>query len=412
MISFIGLSLPTVKGGSQVYYSGEAIYYKDKIIIGTVNTGNLEIFEFTDGKINKVADMLSKQSRFVDEIYFDLLFNIENDELFVYLAAGRHLYKYNISDFQNIKLDKQIKDNAWSWYLALDRSDDRLFTATSKRNKLMNYNMDYINEYEVENEYHKNINLNPSGDLIFNVKNDKVEIHSVKARTLLSEAPLVINQKTDKNLFFDDEHEEFYIVDDEKLKVFNYNGNEVRSWKHISTMGYDVVGLDSSNHVYFSDGFGVVKINKESLKPTDWVYTTDLKAKNGWAMGLKVVATKEGEKLIVFNNSSILVVNDDLEIIDYHKIEDQNEDFMEDIFLTTSYNVVDSGSSVTVFGKGYGAHEGIDITFLGKSFTSKADDKGRFEQTIKVPESDSIKTGIDVTGRYTQVTYSVSIEVK
>jgi len=58
-----------------------------------------------------------------------------------------------------------------------------------------------------------------------------------------------------------------------------------------------------------------MKMDKENFQVKDYAYTTALDGAGGWAMGLKLVNTKAGDRLVVFNAADILVLNDKLEAL-------------------------------------------------------------------------------------------------
>ena len=93
--------------------------------------------------------------------------------------------------------------------------------------------------------------------------------------------------------------------------------------------------LSSGNeYLYFSNGLGVVKLNKADMRILDSQVTGGIAGDQGWAMGLKVAANSTGDKVVVFNNSSILVLDDNLNKIAYSRAgEDNRPEVRENLFL-------------------------------------------------------------------------------
>ena len=79
----------------------------------------------------------------------------------------------------------------------------------------------------------------------------------------------------------------------------------------LGSEAYDIDASGYSSSIYFSNGVGVVKLNKDTMKASDWAWTGGIAGPRGWAMGLKVL-NFDGDKIVVFNNSNILVLDSNL----------------------------------------------------------------------------------------------------
>jgi len=185
-----------------------------------------------------------------------------------------------------------------------------------------------------------------------------------------------------------------------------------KEFKHISDKGYDVDGLINSQYLYFSDGIGIVKVQKSDLKPVDWVYTTSIGAKNGWSMGLRVVEDSGGEKVIVFNDTSILIFDEKLELISYHESIEEEDRAIEPLYLKLDKNSGAPNSQISLQGGGFSPNEELIISFIKEKITQQADNQGRFIKIINVPSVLPIRTDIKVVGKYSGLNYSIAFDIK
>ena len=205
-----------------------------------------------------------------------------------------------------------------------------------------------------------------------------------------------------------------YLVDDEALKKIDFAGNVQNIFYHISDVGYDVAGLDNRSYIYFSDGIGIVKSSKADLEPISWSFTPSLAAPDGWAIGLVAVAQGSSDKVIVFNNSSIIVFDENLEMIDYYESIEEELGPREMLFLAVDKDRAAAGSLISLRGGGYGVSEELDIRFESLKESVQTDKDGRFVKIMTVPEviKPPIKTDIKVIGKNTSLTYSISFLIE
>jgi hypothetical protein len=235
---------------------------------------------------------------------------------------------------------------------------------------------------------------------------------------------LTIDQASVHKVFNDTERSKVYIVDDMDLRQMDMSANTYKTFRHISTLGYDVAGTQTASHLYFSDGIGVVKFNKDSLKPITWRYTTNLADGNGWAMGMEVVNYGSGERVILFNNANIVLMDENLKVLDTFILRDTDPmPIVEPMSLRTDRNRAASNSEVLINGTGFSAGEQLRIDFVSSArgaypstvtvATSFAGTNGRFAKIVSVPST--LKKGqvdIVVTGLASAKHYNISFTIE
>ena len=400
--------IPKAKSDVKPYYTGEAINFQNKIIFGTANMGVLEIFQLENGRIIKKNVIKSDDDKYNN--FFDLIFNIESNHLYIYATNGRYLYKYDATYLDSLKLVKKIKDNSWDWFYSLSKIDNRIVTIGDKGLKLWNYDSDIINSYEIYSTQSENIGVSNGADFIYKLDKDRFQVIDGLFRNVVTNVSIVIKDDHIRRMYNDEVDGGIFVVDDSALKRIFFDGS-YSEFRHISDYGYDVDGIDGSEYVYFSDGIGVVRIREADMSPVDWVYTSGLGNGNGWAMGLRVVPHQYGEVVIVFNGSNILALDSNLSLIDYHEAQEGEMVMVDPLSLRADKYWGFGGTYVYVYGKGFGFNEEVKVEFINERYEVLTNKDGSFSSRITVPDAKPGKYDIKATGFISEKTYSVSYEI-
>lgn len=411
LVGALFIFVDKTEGRIKSYYSGKAFVYQDDVYIGTVNTGKFELFKLEDNKIYKKTSLVS--TYYKHPYFMDLEFREEKGSLYVYLVDGRYLYKYNTSSPVFPVLEEKTKDNTWDWFRGLDIIGNNLATIGSNGIKVWDTESRVINSLKVyNNNFHDNISISPKGAFIFNIDKDKLKFFSSFTNDYYAESDLVINDEHIRNAYNDPKTSSVYLVDDEALKVFNLNGDLVSKKDDDSGHGYDVISSIDSDYLYYSTGLKIKKINKDNLNTVKEVDATTLGVPGAWAMEIKSVKNSKGEKLVVFNGSSIVVLDNDLDIIDSYEAREEFTGPIEALYLKVNKNPVSSDDYVLLSGGGFGFNEKLNIEWLKNDYEVQADKNGQFEKLIKVPPMLPGRADIKVVGEVTELSYSISFEVK
>lgn len=409
----------SAEGQIKPYYSGDAVYANGKVIFGSMNNdGVLELFSFRNNAIQRGAVIKSSAAllpRTATKRIYDFALTNEGGKPFVYTAEGKKMSKYDISDINAPVFVKQVVENNRDWYIGIKKYDGRIMTIGTKETKLWNYDLQNIDGFKILNNRSYNVSASDDGDYIFNISTSSVNIFDTAVRNYSASPKLKITDNHFRKSYYDVNLKKLFVADDEKLIQVATNGTVTDTYKHISSSGYDVDAVQNSAHVYMTDGLGVIKLNKSNLDQVKWAYTTNANGKKGgWAMGLNVVATNDGEKLVVFNNSNIIVMDSNLKVLgSVDAIEESDVAFIDEpLSLRLDKTDVLVNMPVLVSGTGFAYNEEITVTILGKSFLTRADKDGRFKTNITVPGSLPVKTDIKAVGKASKLTYSTSINVR
>lgn len=442
LVAVIGLTatflapVPEAESKLKSYYSGDAISYNGNIIVGTANTGSLELFimRSNDNALTKFDTVQVLDSRFGTKLTFsDMMFANENGRLYAYAIEPRGLYKYDISDLKKAVLVDQAKDTTWDWFSALEDVSGSVATISYRGVKIWNKDLEIVNSYEVRTpEGQTGITGAQSDKFLFNVADGKILIYDKDVRKVVRE--ISISQQAENRgyhhqIYNDKVDNAIFIADDSAVKKMNLAGEIEKSFQYKGPFGYDVTPSYDARYVYFSNGIGVVKLRKEDLSVVSYQYTSALANVGGWAMGLEVVKDASGkEKVILFNNSNILVLDGDLKplpegefniaFVPATEESDLPEIADEKMFLSVDKNRASSGAQILLSGGGFGRDEDITIDFVGTKYTAKTGFDGRFSSLVTVPTIVKVPTAphyygdIKVTGLSSKLTYSIAFEIE
>jgi len=436
VIVVAGTTALPAKTKVRAYYSGDSIVYKDVVVAGSTNSESLQIFKLDGQELVKFVDIKPFNARFnTYDSFFDLKFNSENGRLYVYAISGYSLYKYDITDLNSATLVKVSTNSYWEWYNRVDKFGQDIVTVSARGIKVFNRNMDVIDSYDVTNDIPYNIRFSNSDRYIFNINKDQISIFDKQARKVTKNINVDYRSASgNRSLYFDAYDEMVYVVDDYSAKKFDLNGALKATFDHSGNPGYDVAS-SGNEELFFSNGLGVVKVAKDGMKLLASQVTGGIAGPEGWAMGLKVVANSTGDKVVVFNNSSILVLNDKLAKLAYSRAgEDQRPDVKENLYLRLNTISASTNSVINLTGGGYYPNEKLLITLRNTQVSTHADENGRFKQMLVVPAvSDQAfnnapevtiasqgtttvmtareRTDIKVVGEQSKFNYSISLEV-
>lgn len=395
------------------YYSGDATFYNGNLMVVSANTGRIELFKLENANLARLADLRAGSGQ-DSAVFSDAKLKIENGRLFIYATSGFSIYKYDVSDTNSVRLEKQIKNSYWEWYTRMDSFGDYLLTFSDRGLKVWNSNLEAVDSYDFKpnNDYSVN---SDGGPFVFAYNGSNLEIYNRISRTILKSIPLSFNtSKNNRRSYYDSSRGEIYVVDDSYTRKLSFEGASLNSFRHLDQPGYDVSSYNNSEFIYFSNGVGVVKLRKDNFKLSTYAFTSNLGGSGGWAMGLKVVDDAQQGKVVVFNGANILVLDHNLKKIATRKAEEENtsQTPQENVFLYLDHNIGAAGANVNLSGGGFWARENVKIDFGGNKYIATTDWQGRFTQTIAVPNIPAAFIDIKTEGQNSGIHYNISFKIQ
>ncbi|MFA7365434.1 MAG: hypothetical protein WCZ12_03740 [Patescibacteria group bacterium] len=421
----------------KAYYSGDAINYNGTLVVASTDSEALEIFKLGNNGLERTMHWRPYDSRFSkDDSFYGVKLNIENRRLYAYVISGFSIYKYDISNLNSYTLVSENKNTYWEWYNKIDKFGDNIVTISAKGVKVWSNNLEVIDSYNVDNDTPYNISSAGHNQLVFNLKesDNKIEIFDTQSKKVYSNINInFYGDKNNRGVYYDAYDDHIYLADDLSVKKVSMDGSLKGTFEHLGFPGYDVRST-GNEYLYFSNGLGIVKLRKSDMSVVTSLRTGGVVAPEGWAMGLKVVATNTGDKVVVFNNSSILILDSNLSVLGHSEAGNDDKRYvMEQLYLNLSDKSVDSGSQFEISGGGFLPKETLVIDFYNQKIEVRADDFGRFNKVLETPSvaKSSSRTklvtqsvvndfkvsefkdisDIKVTGNDSSLTYSITIEL-
>ena len=419
ILGIAGLSsLLFIKPGeskTKSYYSGDAINYNGQIIVSTADTGSLEVFKVSGQEMLKVIKLRPFDPTYGQyKDFSDAKLSIEGGRLYIYAVSEYSLYKYDISDLASAQLVKKTRNTYWEWYYRVDKFGDQIVTVGNQSLKVWSQDLVSLDSYNFKPSNRYSLRANNSSQFIFALDGSRMQIFDRATRNLIKDFPVnYSNLDNNHKMYYDLIRNEIYIADDVYTKKLDFSGNLLGSFRHLDQTGYDVDSTLGNDFLYFSNGYGVVKLRKDDMKVAAYAYTTKLGQVGGWAMGLKIVNSDAGDRVIVFNNSSILVMDQNLKkIASVAAQEEETSAPQENLYLILDHNIGVAGSVITLTGGGFYPQEPISIDFAGTPTQAQANGNGRFIQNLTVPSNKTGWVDIKVTGQNSGLTYSTSFKIQ
>lgn len=436
IVTFGITALPT-RSKVKSYYSGDAVNYHNQVIVGSTNSESLEVFKLEGGELKRFVNIRPLNSRFnTYDSFYDLKFNVENGKLYVYAISGFTIYKYDLSDLNSANLVKKDTNSYWEWYSRIDRFGNDIVTISARGVRVWSNDLVLLDTYDIKNDVPYNIRSNGSDQYIFNVSENEIQVFDRQSRKIVKN--IQVNYRVasgNRSLYFDPYDEMIYAVDDYSAKKFDLvSGALSGRFEHSGNPGYDVASSDNE-YLYFSNGIGVVKLEKSSMKLLASQTTGAIAGTEGWAMGLKVVANDTGDKVVVFNNASLAVLDSNLKLLGYARAQaDYKPEIKENLFLRLNTISSEANSQVLLTGGGFYPNEKITINFADRAKTEiQTDEMGRFKKLVDVPNiSKTVKSqaellaslsggdekvvakekvDIKVSGESSKLNYSIGFEI-
>jgi len=399
------------------YYSGDAVSFNDELYISSTNSGYLEVLKLVGSDLKLISKTKIYNGRFNSyDDFSDSKLVVENNHLFVYATGGFSLYKYEVVNDHDLTLVFSQQNTYWEWYSRIDKFGANIATVSANGVKIWNQDLQVINSYKLTNPATPYNLRSGNENYILNIQDNYLNVFNKGNRANLISIPLNYKEAVGNRQAYQDENNNLYVVDDYYAKKFDLNGKLTGSFKHVDQPGFDVSASGANDYIYFSNGAGVVKLNKETMKEVTYAFTGGLGGVSGWAMGLKVV-NANGDKVVVFNNSNILVLNSNLKkIASYTATENDSESSsLENLTLNLDHLSGTPLASVELTGTGYFPNEKLSISFAGLKTDTQADNRGRFTQRIIVPDINPLPSngGVDirVDGVSSKLHYSTSFKI-
>ena len=401
---------------SGAYYAGDAFQFNHQLYVATANSGSAEIFRLNGKALEPLVKFKPvKEAGMMTDSFNDVVLNEETGRLYAYASSGNVIYKYDLADLHAPSLVAKVASTNWDWYGRLDRADGHVVTVGSKGVKIWSEDLRVLDSFDVVNNTNPyNVRLSNDGKFIFNVKGNTLEIFDRQFRRVIRTADLVVNSASgNRRVAYDAKANMAYLIDDQSLKQIGLTGDIYKSLKHDSRFGYDAALSADGSYLYISNGTSVAKLNQRNFQFVSAFENRDLKLDGAWAMGINPVMTDEGEWLVVFNNSSIIVLDNNMGLVATAKAGSAEAKALVKDRLSLSVDRPHGKiySDVGVHGTGFWPNEKVLLYFADRAYTAIADKDGRFFRVLSVPSVSAERVDIKAIGTSSQASYSLGFTI-
>lgn len=414
---FIGWSVYDGKTKDQSYYSGDAVFYQGQLLVATANTGRLEVFSLSGSKLNRVLNISLAPNPSKAELFNDVKLEVQGQTLKAYAVAGYTLYLYDLSDLKTAKLEQKIRNNYWEWYQRVDRFGDNLTTVSDRGVRIWNADLQVIDGFDFSADLLYSVRSGGDKRFLFGLSDSALLIYDRETRAVIKSINLNYRDfaKNGRKPYYDRINSSLFVLDDYYAKKFDLEGKLLASFRHYGDASYDAESSFDNDFIYFANGFKVFKLKKSDLGLVKEVQTNNLGSAQGWTMGLKLVNTPAGDRLVAFNNSGIIVLDANLQLVgSTGKISQDDGQLypLENLYLVLSNRSAQSGATIGIQGGGYWPNEELSLSLRETRVKVKADRFGRFDTNLNVPAATNGTYDIKVDGLTSSSTYSISLEIK
>lgn len=415
ILILVSWSVKDAKTKDQPYYSGDAVLYYDHLIIASTNSGKLEFFKSSGDKVERLFSHSLAFNPSKQEVFNDVKLEVQGNKLVAYAIAGYTLYEYDVSDLKTARFEKKIRNTYWEWYHRIERLGKNLATISDRGVRIWNQNLDVIDGYDFISDSPYSLRSGGDNRFLFAIDNKSLKIYDRESRAVINKIALNFHDENNINrkAYYDRNNELLYIADDYYVKKYNLEGSLLTSFRHYNDSTYDTESAIGSKYIYVSSGSKIHQLSKSDLKLVREQKSFDA-TPQGWSMGLKLVSTKNGDRLVVFNNSGIAIFDQELKLLASSGKISQDDGITypyENLYISLNFYSVKSGATITVNGGGYLPNEDVVISLKNTTKFIKADNFGRYVADLYIPQIQAGRYDVKADGKTSGLTYSTSLEV-
>lgn len=391
--------IPEGQSKKNVYYqSGEFLIQGDRQILMVPNGREIEFLEIAkNDKLIKLREINALGDP------YNALIRENQTGTYAIVLEGDFVVQYDISDLSQIKVVKKMgpywKHYDYYYDIAPFRGN-RFLTAGEKGITIWNADTLTVMEKAYEKKtravesYNESIYaISDEGAIIFNAEREKII------------DPYIRIGEHRHQIFVNDEGIGYFPGDD-ALKLRTYTS--YKNMPHPSPAGNAAAGFNGI--VYFANGWDVYKLDKD----LNLIKNITASRKSGeWSSGLKTVDLDQGKRVIVFNGSDILLLNEDLKILDEYSYTPSNAEILSSKTMKISPRHGGPKQPVMVAGSGFWPGETVNLYVGVRKYELRANDAGDVFKMAEVPEDAKIgKTNILMSGTQSGFSHSAVFEIQ
>jgi hypothetical protein len=311
----------------------------------------------------------------------------EGNEAFAIVTTGRYLYRIRITDPKNMEVVLRHDNYQYSKgrirtgsIESLATNGKLLFTSGQYGVRSMGLTNLIVNKYY---HYDKSYGVAVNGKTVTVLGEQKAYTYHLVTGKKLMETPIKNDEKLIRRPAVNGQDMAYAISDNAVIKMFN--GKVVTYANPAQKVSYSYAAATAGKSVYYVNGFGVTKFDAE-LKKSAFLKTsiTSRFGDRAWAAGVISANINGGEKVIVFNKSSIVVMSPNLSVISQYK-GNNNIQYNPGFSLSFDKQYLMTNQAVTARMTGFWPNESVKVMFAGKVYQVKANNLGESMLSFTTP---------------------------
>jgi len=407
---------------NKTYNSADVIEINKQVIAVAPNGSGVETLLITrDNEIRKLAEAVPAGAGIKPQGVYT---RMEQGQAIAYVAAGAAIQKYNISSPTWPALVKSVDSAVGYAHDITGRDNTSLILVAGDQGVKEMETRELAPIREIWKGESYGIDINANGKIVLNTYNKALTLHRNGAAEFV--ANLKHNQPALTKPYITSGGAGFAAGDQGVKKI----GANVE-FASPSGFGYSVDALEQDDYIYFVNGWGVYKLDK-NLNEIEF---QTINLIDGWARGIKVFKAYGKTKILVLASDRIYLLNDSLEILDIYtyqpmrnlktiSIDDDPAQLKmaakaspsdQPLAVRVSKAPVMPGERIKVYVTGFYPGEPLILEVGSLTERTVADGNGNvvFEHIV-IPEQKSypVMINVRVFGQNSKLNYSTAVRVE
>jgi hypothetical protein len=390
------------------YRSGSAVAIAGQTYLLATNNSSVEIMRFDQAsKLVPVSEIRLPQK------IRDLVTVNEGKEAYAIVTTGRYLYRIRITDPR--RLEVVLRHDNYQYSRNRIRTGSIESLATNGKVLLTSGQFGVramgLTNLQVEKYYflEKSYGVAVNNEVVYVQGEQKAYAFNLATGNKIMEADIKNAEKLNRRSAVNKANAGFIVSDNALLRMAN--GKVTTYVNPTPKVNYSYAATATDKAVYYVNGFGITKFDN-NLKKTAFIKTS-VSSRFGdrsFAVGVLAVNVNGGEKIVVMNKSSILVMSPNLSLISQYK-DANNLQSTPEVSVTFDHQYFMTNQAITARMSGYWPNELVKLTIGGRTYQVKANNIGDAMISFMTPGTPA-RYMLDVTALSSGINYQIVRDVR
>jgi len=394
------------------YRFGEVAHISGKNYVIASNKQFVEILEITsDDKLIKISEVYGM------ERINDMVVNHEKEKTYLIILTGQYLIKYNITNPVAPKIELKRDLYKWKWgnysvgYMrALASNNNYIFAAGSKGVRRFVKDSLVVDKIYTFNDSY---NLAANNEILAVATKDNGLIFDIASGELKGEHRLENVEESKRKPTVDGFGNVYFPSDNSLIKIGNDSTRQYFNPTRPGTIFSYAVRAMSTEEIFYVNGYGITKLNSFLEKEKFFYSAPSIYGFNAWAVGIDTAEINNRKRIVVFNKSSALWLDDQLNLLFQYKYTSLYSDaiFTDLKIISQKYRGI-AGDSVELKLYGFWPNEDVQVIFGPNEYIIRVNNLGQEKIILTVPEMEAGRIYIKAEGVDSSLHYQVSFDIR